>query len=89
LPPQITSGKYNLFAEITYESQEKEASSQGSFEIISGKQGSSSLLGNVISGISGKGNYWIMGILLFVIIIGIVIYVLIKRRKRRYYNQGY
>ena len=38
LPSQITPGGYKLFAQINYEDQEKEANSQGSFEIISGKR---------------------------------------------------
>jgi hypothetical protein len=63
LPSQITLGEYKLFVEINYEGQEKEAVSQGSFEILPEKQ----------------GFYWIIGIsLLAIIIVIIVVYVLVK-----------
>jgi hypothetical protein len=85
LPSQVTPGAYKLFAEITYEGQEKAANSQGSFEVLTKNQGSS-LTGNAVSSVFSKANYWIIGALLLVIII-VVVYILIKRSRRR--REGY
>ena len=73
LPSQITLGEYKLFVEINYEGQEKEATSQGSFEILSKKQG-------IFSSLVGKINYWIIGGVLLLVIILIVVYILIKSK---------
>ncbi len=80
LPSQINPGEYKLFVEINYEGQEKEAASQGSFKILSKKQGFFSLTGNAIWDGSGKINYLAMGILLLLIITLIIIYILIKSK---------
>jgi hypothetical protein len=86
LPSQAALGEYKLTVEINYEGQEKDAASQGSFEVISKQGVLSSLTGNAILTGLGKTNYWLIGILILVIVI-IVAYVLIKRYRKK--RRGY